>query len=284
MSIKIYSAVLETMLPLTSEISVLKIGGKTIADWHRERASALNPGAELELVAEFWPSAELWRRFAESSRSFEVRVAGKMVARLLVRGGGEPEVVEPDPESRMITYPWDLLKLNEELVGAMTENRIEGTIRPGVTIDGVVALGEGSVMLPGVYVEGNAVFGKNCKIGPNCYIRGNTSVGDNCHIGQAVEIKNSVLQDKVSVGHLSYVGDSVVGSRVNFGAGTVTSNLRHDGQNHRWRIGDRLIETGRRKFGAVIGENVHTGIHTAIFPGRRIPANSETRPGQVIEK
>ena len=102
------------------------------------------------------------------------------------------------------------------------------------TIDGFVSLGENSVILPGVYIEGNVIIGRDCKIGPNCYIRGNTSIGDRCHVGQAVEIKNSILGDKVSVGHLSYAGDSVICNNVNFGAGTIISNLRHDGRNHRW--------------------------------------------------
>jgi bifunctional UDP-N-acetylglucosamine pyrophosphorylase/glucosamine-1-phosphate N-acetyltransferase len=139
------------------------------------------------------------------------------------------------------------------------------------------------VILPGVYIEGNAVIGENCKIGPNCYIRGNTSIGDNCHIGQAVEIKNSILQNKVSAGHLAYAGDSVICSSVNLGAGTIISNLRHDNTNHRYEVDGNLIETGRRKFGAVIGENVHTGIHTSIYPGRSLSANAVTRPGEIVE-
>ena len=183
-----------------------------------------------------------------------------------------------------IRHPWDLLALNETLMAAMDHNDIRGTIRAGATIDGFVSLGENSVILPGVYIEGNVIIGRDCKIGPNCYIRGNTSIGDRCHVGQAVEIKNSILGDKVSVGHLSYAGDSVICNNVNFGAGTIISNLRHDGRNHRWLENQEFLDTGRRKFGAIIGENVHTGIHTAIYPGRSLSAGSCTAPGEVVSR
>ena len=147
----------------------------------------------------------------------------------------------------------------------------------------MIRLGEGSRILPGVFIEGNAVIGKNCKIGPNCYIRGNTVIGDNCHIGQAVEIKNSVIGFKTAVGHLSYVGDSVLGDRVNFGAGTIIGNLRHDGKNHRSLVDGVLVDTGRRKFGAIVGNDVHAGVHTAIYPGRKLAPGASTRPGDIVQ-
>jgi bifunctional UDP-N-acetylglucosamine pyrophosphorylase/glucosamine-1-phosphate N-acetyltransferase len=134
-----------------------------------------------------------------------------------------------------------------------------------------------------VFIEGHVVIGENCKVGPNCYIRGATSIGDGCHIGQAVEIKNSLILSNTSIGHLSYVGDSVVGKKVNFGAGTITSNFRHDGANHRSMVDGQLIDTGRRKFGTIIGDHVHTGIHTSIYPGRKIGTHGSTRPGDIVQ-
>ena len=191
---------------------------------------------------------------------------------------------ESTPQCLMLEYPWDLLALNEHLVGMIKGNKIVGTIRNGAVVDGIIELGEGSVVLPGVYIEGNVVIGKNCKIGPNCYIRGNTSIGDNCHIGQSVEVKNSLIMNNVSVGHLSYVGDSVICPDVNFGAGTIISNFRHDGKNHHSMVNKTLINTGRRKFGSIIGSNVYTGINTSIYCGRKIFANRTTRPCEVVKK
>ncbi|MEO5712759.1 MAG: hypothetical protein ABIT37_04655 [Luteolibacter sp.] len=186
--------------------------------------------------------------------------------------------------SFVILHPWDLLKANEQVVAALPESLWLGEVHPMAVIEGIVLIGEGTRILPGVFIEGNAIIGENCKIGPNCYIRGNTSIGDNCHIGQSVEIKNCLILSKTNVGHLSYIGDSVLGEKVNLGAGTTTSNLRHDGKNHHSMIGDELIDTGRRKFGTIIGDGVHTGINTSIYPGRKLWPNTTTRPGEIVQK
>ena len=143
--------------------------------------------------------------------------------------------------------------------------------------------GPGTRILPGVFIEGNVVIGSNCRIGPNCYIRGNTSIGNGCIIGQSVEIKNCLVLSKTNICHLSYVGDSVLGENVNLGAGTTTSNLRHDGKNHRSMVDGVLIDTGRFKLGAIIGDGVHTGINTSIYPGRKLWPGTTTRPGEIVQ-
>ena len=186
--------------------------------------------------------------------------------------------------SFIIVHPWDLLRANELYVASLTSSSIHGEIHPNAVIDGTLHLGPGTRILPGVFIEGNVVIGANCKIGPNCYIRGNTSIGNHCHIGQSVEIKNCLILSHTNVGHLSYIGDSVLGKHVNLGAGTTTSNLRHDGKNHRSMVHGELIDTGRRKLGAIIGDGVHTGINTSIYPGRKLWPNTTTRPGEIVQK
>ncbi len=200
--------------------------------------------------------------------------------------GTAPDAANGVPATRsfLIRHPWDLLRANEEFVAALTENRIEGEVHPAAVIEGVIHLGPGSRILPGVFIEGNVVIGAQCKIGPNCYLRGHTSIGDGCHIGQSVEIKNCLILSRTSVGHLSYVGDSVLGEKVNFGAGTTTSNLRHDGRNHRSTVDGVLLDTGRRKFGAIVGDGVHTGINTSIYPGRKLWPHTTTRPGEIVQR
>jgi carbonic anhydrase/acetyltransferase-like protein (isoleucine patch superfamily) len=184
--------------------------------------------------------------------------------------------------SFIIVHPWDLLRANEEFLSHLAESNITGSVHPLAVVEGNLVLGTGSRILPGVFIEGNVVIGANCKIGPNCYIRGATAIGDRCHVGQSVEIKNSILLDATHVGHLSYVGDSVLGAGVNFGAGTMTSNLRHDGANHRAMAAGALVDTGRRKLGCIAGDGVHTGINTSIYPGRQLAPGSSTLPGEVV--
>ncbi|WP_411828128.1 hypothetical protein [Luteolibacter sp. AS25] len=195
--------------------------------------------------------------------------------------GADPELAALIGSCR---FPWDLLAINEHIVGKLEQTEIEGSVHPAAVIEGIISLGKGSRILPGVYIEGNVVIGENCKIGPNCYIRGNTSIGNNCHIGQSVEIKNSLILDRTNVGHLSYVGDSILGEGVNFGAGTNVSNLRHDGANHRSMTEEGLVDTGRRKFGVIVGDGVHTGIGTMIYPGRKIWPEMTTLPGAIVER
>jgi NDP-sugar pyrophosphorylase family protein len=236
----------------------------------------------------FWPSEALLTAVSASGDHCVVENhLGDPLIWLSASGAppsGDVRKLALDDDSILIRYPWDLLLVNDRVVGAITESRFDGEKRANVTIDGNVWLGEGSVLLPGVYIEGNVVIGQNCKIGPNCYIRGNTHIGDECHIGQAVEIKNSILMNGVSAGHLSYVGDSIIGEKCNLGAGTITANFRHDGKNHRSEVDGGLVDTGRRKFGCVMGDHVHTGIHTSIYPGRKICSNQSTLPGEIVRK
>lgn len=177
-------------------------------------------------------------------------------------------------------FPWDLLDINEEIMDSITDWPGQDIIQMGEGAE--VIVGEGTKILPGVFIEGRIIIGKNCKIGPNCYLRGSTSIGDNCHVGQGVEIKNSILCEGASIGHLSYVGDSYIGPKANFGAGTITSNLRHDGTNHRSTVEGNLVDTGRRKFGAIIGADVHTGINTSLYPGRKLGPGTSTLPGEIV--
>ncbi len=183
-----------------------------------------------------------------------------------------------------IGYPWHLLDANKFFVDRVRKTVKKGKIEKNARIHGKVILGKGSVILSGTYIEGNVIIGENCKIGPNCYIRGSTSIGNGCRIGQAVEVKNIILMNGSKIPHLSYIGDSVIGENVNLGAGTITGNLRHDNANVKSMVKDELIDSGRRKFGTIIGDDVHTGIDTQIYPGRKIWPRKTTIPGEVIRK
>lgn len=180
-------------------------------------------------------------------------------------------------------FPWDLLAIQERLM-AVWEDEISGDVHPAAVIEGKLKLGKGSRILPGVFIEGNVVIGEGCKIGPNCYVRGSTAIGDNCIIGQSVEVKNSIILSGTSIGHLSYVGDSILGEKVNFGAGTIVSNFRHDARNHLSAVNGVQMDTGRLKFGTVVGDGVHTGIGTLVYPGRKIGAGMFTLPGDIVRR
>lgn len=264
-------------LTLTRSIEDFPIANVPLAQ-HQRRLIASH---RLTAHPHAWLDAADVAAFLASAAAVMTAAAGTA---LLWRGDAPAGDAFAAAASFVIVHPWDFLRANEGYVAALTADDLRGRVHPAAVIEGIVHLGTGSRILPGVFIEGNVVIGDNCKIGPNCYLRGNTSIGDGCHIGQAVEIKNSIILPKTSVGHLSYVGDSILGEQVNFGAGTIVSNLRHDGRNHRSCVAGELIDTGRRKFGAIIGDGVHTGIHSAIYPGRKLWPNTTTRPGEIVQR
>jgi len=180
-----------------------------------------------------------------------------------------------------IGRPWDLLVANEYFLRGQ-RGEIHGKVEHGAYIEDNVYVGEGSRIRSGSYIEGPTYVGRDCDIGPNCFIRPCTSIGDNVRIGNGVEIKNSIIMDHTNVAHLSYVGDSVIGSNCNLGAGTTIANLRLDEAEIKMEISGRVISTGRRKLGTIIADNVKTGVNCMINPGVKIGPNAAVGPGAVI--
>lgn len=178
-------------------------------------------------------------------------------------------------------YAWDLLQHQEFLMATHTFSR-EGVIEAGAVLKGNVAVGKNTIIKSGAYIEGPVVIGNDCTIGPNCYIRPSTSIGDGCVIGAAVEVKNSIVFPRCHIQHLSYIGDSVVGEGSNIGAGTITANRRHDAAPVKSLIKGKLVDSKRQKFGAILADGVSTGVHTSIYPGRKLWPETATRPGEVV--
>ena len=181
-----------------------------------------------------------------------------------------------------IGYPWDMLKANESVLSDLSKD-IKGEIEDGVVLKGNVVVEEGTVVRAGSYIQGPVLIGKNCEIGPNCYIRPYTSIGDDCHIGSSVEVKNSIIMNGTNIPHHNYIGDSVIGENCNFGAGTKIANLRLDEKNVSVFIKGRIVDTGRRKLGAIIGDNVKTGINVSINVGSMIGNDVYVGPGAVVD-
>lgn len=182
------------------------------------------------------------------------------------------------------SYPWDLLDANASLLASLKKTAIKGKVEKGATINGIVQVGKGTLIKAGAYIEGPVMIGENCIIGPNCFIRSSSTLGNECKVGNAVEIKNSILFDKVCSGHLSYIGDSIIGEKTNIAAGNITANLRHDNRSVLSQVKGGLKDSQRRKLGAIIGDDVHTGINTSFYPGRKIWPSRWTRPGEIVDK
>jgi UDP-N-acetylglucosamine diphosphorylase/glucosamine-1-phosphate N-acetyltransferase len=165
-----------------------------------------------------------------------------------------------------IGYPWDLLNANE--IGMKSLNSFNtNNIPSGVTIEGKVDIAENVTLRPGTFIQGPVIIAESAIIGPNCYIRPYSYIGKNVRVGNAVEIKNSIILDGTTIGHLSYVGDSIIGKECNFGAGTKVANLKLSRTEILMTIKGKEFLTGRRKLGVFLGDGVTTGINVSLMPG-----------------
>ncbi len=179
--------------------------------------------------------------------------------------------------------PWELLEANEWKIGDQ-DRRLEGDVSDDAKLTGNVVVEEGATVESGVVIEGPAMIRSGASVGPNAYVRGATLIDEGASVGHAVEVKNSVLMAGATVGHLSYVGDSVLGRNVNFGAGTTVANLRHDDEPVEFTVKGKRVSTERRKFGVVLADGVKTGINTSLYPGIKLAPETTTRPGEVVER
>ena len=182
-----------------------------------------------------------------------------------------------------IGRPWDLLEANAWALKRM-KHRVLGNVEEGAHLIGPVTVTETAHVRSGAYIEGPCFIDEGADVGPNSFIRPCTSVGKNARIGNACEVKNSIIMDKTHVGHLSYVGDSVLCENCNLGAGTIAANLRLDDGYIKMLIKDKVVDTGRRKLGAILGANVKTGINALIMPGVKVGNDCLVGPNLMVER
>jgi NDP-sugar pyrophosphorylase family protein len=190
-------------------------------------------------------------------------------------------------------YAWEILPK----IGAYLEahfhpglhNRCEGAAYIGEK----VFIGEGTLLEDGVMIKGPAIIGKNCQIRHNAYIRENVIIGDNCVVGNSTEIKNSLLFNKAQAPHFNYVGDSILGFKAHLGAGVKISNFTLYGGTVSVEADGKAVNTGLRKFGALLGDGAEIGCNAVLSPGSIIGRGSVVYPnvswrgvlrGQMIVK
>lgn len=202
--------------------------------------------------------------------------------KLLLSCGEQMRVVKGSPEEWLdIGRPWDLLEANKRVLSGI-ETKVLGEVSGGASLIGKVFISKGAEVKPGAVIEGPAFVGEGAKLGPNCVIRPYTSLGKNVKVGNGCEVKNSIVMDNTKISHLSYVGDSVIGENCNLGAGTKVANLRLDEGQIKMMVKRKLVPTGRRKLGAIIGDYVKTGVNVSIMPGVKIGSSSMIGPSVVV--
>ncbi len=181
-----------------------------------------------------------------------------------------------------IGRPWKLLELNKKLMDSWSKSIIKGHVESNVVIKGNVVIEEDAEVLSGTYIMGPAYIGKEVVVGPNAYIRPYTVILDKSRIGFNVEVKESLIMSYTHISHQAYVGDSIIGEHNNLGAGTILANLRFDNGMIHYRVKGKKENTGRSKFGAVLGDYVKTGVNVSIMPGVKVGAYSWIYAGVTV--
>lgn len=178
------------------------------------------------------------------------------------------------PNSR----PWEWLPKIKEALSDLKGNASEQEIPAGVQIEGEVFISDGVKLPAFASIKGPCWIGEGVEIRPGAYIRGNVIIGSESVIGNSCEYKNSLLMERTQTPHFAYIGDSILGSGAHLGAGVVLSNLRFDQKNIRVNIDRERVDTGLRKFGAILGEKAEVGCNTALMPGSIIGKGSLVGP------
>ncbi len=181
--------------------------------------------------------------------------------------------------------PWNLLEANQVLLDSLVQtSRVEGIVDQGATMHGNIVVEKGATVLAGSYIEGPVWISSGCEVGPNSYLRPYTYLCSGSKVGNACEIKASIIMPDSHVGHLSYIGDSIIGAGCNIGAGTITANLRFDDLPINMSIKGKRVSSGRRKMGAVLGDGVKTGINVSLYPGVKVGRGSWISPHASIDR
>ena len=178
-----------------------------------------------------------------------------------------------------LTYPWEALpkigefivKLGETLPTDKFEKRGEN-----------VWIAKSAKVFPSAYINGPAIIDEDAEIRHCAFIRGNAIVGKGAVVGNSTELKNVVLFNKVQVPHYNYVGDSILGFKAHMGAGSITSNVKSDKTLVVVKAGEEKVETGLKKFGAMLGNNVEVGCNSVLNPGTVVGRGSNIYPTSCV--
>ncbi len=172
-------------------------------------------------------------------------------------------------------YPWEVLPKIKDFIINFGENlNKEEYDKVGEN----VWIAKSAKVAESAYINGPTIIGKNAEIRHCAFIRGNVIVGENAVVGNSTELKNVILFNNVQVPHYNYVGDSILGYKSHMGAGSITSNVKSDKKLVIVKSEDEKIETGLKKFGAMLGDNVEVGCGSVLNPGTIIGKNTNIYP------
>lgn len=177
------------------------------------------------------------------------------------------------------TYPWEVLPKIGQFIVMLGESLSPEEFSK---IGDNVWISKEAKVAPTAYINGPVIIDKNAEVRHCAFIRGNAIVGKNAVVGNSTELKNVILFDNVQVPHYNYVGDSILGYKSHMGAGSITSNVKSDKTLVTIKCGGEKIETGLKKMGAILGDNVEVGCNSVLNPGTVVGSNSNIYPLSMV--
>ena len=242
------------------------------------------PGTEpsdlVNLVVHIHKDANELIRYLESANSKKDDLYEQALSEMM-KDGVKMLAVEYAGFWQPLKFPWQVHSVFRYLFSQAEKKIPKSTkIAKRATINGEVILGENVKVFDGAVINGPCYIGDDTIVATNALVR-DSNVGKNCVIGFSTEVARSYLGDEVWT-HSNYIGDSVIGSNVSFGAGTVTGNLRLDEKNIQAHCDGKKIDTKTNKLGAIIGNNVRVGINASLMPGIKIGSGSFIGAGIVV--
>lgn len=172
-------------------------------------------------------------------------------------------------------YVWEVLPKIKEYIEMQFKS---GQLKANYKDKENVYIGEGTIIQEGVTIVGPAIIGKYVLLGHSSYVRENCIIGNNVQLGHAVEVKGSIFLDDSKAAHLNYVGDSIIGGKVNISGGAILANYRLDKKPIMVIAGENKIETGLEKFGSIVGDRSSIGVNSVLNPGTILGKNTLIYP------
>ncbi len=178
-----------------------------------------------------------------------------------------------------LTYPWEVLSKIKDFIISLGETLPEEKYERR---EGNIWVARNAKVFPSAYIGGPAIIDEEAEIRHCAFIRGSAIVGKGAVVGNSTELKNVILFNKVQVPHYNYVGDSILGYKAHMGAGSITSNVKSDKTLVVVKAGEETFETGLKKFGAMLGDQVEVGCNSVLNPGTVIGKNTNIYPTSMV--
>ena len=275
-------------------------GGYFILDGDRIVGMIEKPGEGNEPSDLVSIGVYLHRKFDDLTRYIEQAATSKddvyeVAMDMMMKAGYDFRVARYTGPWIPLKFPWHIFEIRDYFYSKINEPKVDPSVKIHETaiIDGKVVIEKDVRIFEHAVVRGPCYLGKGCIIGNNSLVWGGTHLGEGNVVGYSTELKNTCTEDNVWF-HQNYIGDSVIMDDCSFGAKTTTANYRFDEKNIRIRIDKTMVDTGRNKFGVIMGPGTKTGITVGLMPGVRIGAgcfigphvlvNNDLEPGKAVFK